>query len=355
MTIDHLVTLTVTPELNGYSRDRAILLYERLEDALATQPGITSVTGSFVAAVAGDNRGKRVRVDGTQAAASLGGSAQYNEIGSAYFSTMGIPVLAGREIARTDARGTPRVAVVNEAFARQFGLGAQPVGARLSWCCTRDRRELDAEIVGLVRDARYSSVKADVPPLFYVPYRQTEDQGIPSIYLRTALDLRQVTDIVRRIVAQLDAELPVGQIRTMEQQVQENVFLDRFISLLSTAFAMLTTLVGAIGVYGVLAYTLAQRMREIGLRMALGATPRHVRRLVVRQVAWMTAVGATLGLVGAVAAGRTAQALLFGVDGHDPMVLASAAVALTVVAFAAAALPAYRASRVDPMRALRAE
>ncbi|MPZ21651.1 MAG: FtsX-like permease family protein [Luteitalea sp.] len=183
--------------------------------------------------------------------------------------------------------------------------------------------------------------------------RQDEDPGFLTFYVRTSLDPAQVIGALPKVVARLDPDLPVQNLRTMEQQVRDNVFMDRVISVLSTSFAMLATLLAAVGLYGVLAYTVAQRTREIGLRMALGAAPGRVRRMVLRQVGLMTVVGGVIGLAGAVALGRAAQALLFELRGYDTAVLMSAAVALTLVALCAGFIPAHRASRVDPMRALR--
>ena len=157
------------------------------------------------------------------------------------------------------------------------------------------------------------------------------------------------------MIARLDPNLPVEDLRTMEQQVRENVFLDRLLTTLSASFAGLATLLAAVGLYGVLAYTVAQRTREIGLRMALGADPGRVRRMVLRQVTVMTIVGGSLGLAGAIGIGRLARALLFEVEGHDPIVLASAAAALAIVAFGAGFVPAQRAAQIDPMQALRYE
>jgi predicted permease len=350
MTIDHLVTFSISPERNGYTPTRAHVLFEQLEDDLAAQPGVTSVTASWLPAI-GDNWGDSVRVEGFTSGPDVDSMSQYNQIAPGYFKTMGIPLIAGREFTRADAPGAPKVAIVNEAFAKKFGLSRNVVGKRMS----RGSEELDIEIVGLVQDAKYASVKNDVPPVFFIPYRQNDDLGILNFYVRTALDPERMIGTLPQVVAKLDPDLPVDNLRTMEQQVAETVFLDRFISVLSTAFAVLATLLAAIGLYGVLAYTVAQRTREIGLRMALGAGPGRVRGMVLRRVALMTAVGGVTGLAGAVAVGRAAQALLFELQGHDPMVFTAAAVALTIVALGAGWIPAHRASRVDPMRALRYE
>jgi ABC-type antimicrobial peptide transport system permease subunit len=156
-------------------------------------------------------------------------------------------------------------------------------------------------------------------------------------------------------MSRLDPNLPVEELRTLQQQVEDNVFLDRFITVLATSFAFLATLLAAVGLYGVLAYTVAQRTREIGLRVALGAAPAMVRGLILRQVARMTLIGGIIGLAAAIALGRLAESLLYELRGHDLVVLISAAVALSLAALGAGFIPAYRASRLDPMQALRTE
>jgi ABC-type antimicrobial peptide transport system permease subunit len=221
----------------------------------------------------------------------------------------------------------------------------------------RGGKDLDIEIVGLVQNVKYSEVKAKIPPVFYTPYRQDESLGFLTFYAKTSLDPDSVLGAVPRIVKNVDPNLPVEDLRTLPEQIRQNVFLDRFITTLSTAFAVIATLLAAIGLYGVLAYTVAQRTREIGLRIALGATPVGVRHLILKQVGWMTLVGGIIGLAGAAAAGRGAasQDLLFELKAYDPAVFASAVVALAVVAFGAGFLPALRASRVSPMVALHDE
>ena len=206
-----------------------------------------------------------------------------------------------------------------------------------------------------MRNAKYSEVKGEIPPLFFRPYRQTNQLGSLNYYVRSSLPAEQILAAVPKVVAALDANLPVEHLRTLPQQVRENVFLDRFISVLSAAFAALATLLAAVGLYGVLAYTVAQRTREIGLRMALGATPARVRTMILGQLAVMTVIGGTIGLLAAAGLGRLAQSMLYQLEGSDPIVLIGSAVTLTLVAFGAGFVPAHRASRVDPMRALRYE
>jgi ABC-type antimicrobial peptide transport system permease subunit len=245
------------------------------------------------------------------------------------------------------------VAIVNQAFTRKFNLGTDAIGRRLKQ--SRGEGPLDTEIVAVVQDAKYSDVKREIPAQYFTPYRQAEGVGFGYFYVRTAIAPEQLLTAVPAVVKALDPNLPIDDLKTMEMQIQENVFLDRMISLLSTAFAALATLLAAIGLYGVLAYTVAQRTREFGLRMALGADGGRVRGLVMRQVGVMALVGGAIGLAAAIAIGQAAGSLLFEISGYDPTVLTIATAMLSVVTFAAGYLPALRASRIDPMKALRYE
>jgi predicted permease len=351
---NHVITFGVSPVLNGYTPERSRQLFERLEDELSALPGAAGVTTARIPLLAGSSWGQSVMVEGFDAGPDADTGSRFNLIGPAYFKTLGIPLLAGREFTRADAEGAPKVAIVNEAFARKFNLGPGAVGKHLGERGGEGRDALDIEIVGLAKNAKYSEVKAEVPPLFFRPYRQ-DRPGVMTFYVKTGLDAEQFLPTVHRLIAASDPNLPVEALRTLPQQVRENVFLDRFVSVLSTAFASLATLLAAIGLYGVLAYTVMQRTREIGLRMALGASPERVRSMVMRQMAKMTLVGATIGLAGAVGIGQLAQSLLYHLQGYDPAVLAGSGAALSLVALGAGFIPALRASHVDPMQALRYE
>jgi ABC-type multidrug transport system ATPase subunit/ABC-type antimicrobial peptide transport system permease subunit len=351
VSVESVLTFGVSPELNGYSFERCAQLFEQLEDELAALPGVTGVTDSLVALLAGNNWGNDVSVEGFKAGPDTDSTSRYNEIGPSYFRTLAVPLIAGREFTRSDSAAAPKVAIVNEEFARKFNLGRDAVGKRLG---DRDGK-LDTEIVGLVQNAKYSDVKRPVPPVFFRPYRQDKSLGSISFYVRTALAPERLLPEIPKLVARIDPTLPVENLRTMPQQVRDNVFLDRFISLLSVSFAGLATLLAAIGLYGVLAYTVAQRTREIGLRMALGAAPGAVLGMVLKQVGIMTLVGGVAGATLAVWLGRLAQSLLYELKGWDPLVLTASAVTLAVVALGAGFVPARRASRIDPMKALRYE
>jgi predicted permease len=348
---DHVVTFRVAPVLNGYKPERSRQFFQDLEQALATEPGVVSVSNSSVPLLSGSNNNNDVLVEGFQAGPDTNVSSRFTRVGPGYFRTLGMRLLAGREFSQADGNGTPKVAVVNEAFLKKFNLGPDAVGRHMGM---KTDNKLDVEIVGIAGNAKYSQVKQEMLPTYFLPYRQA-DVGVLSYYVRTSTDPDAFMSAIRKQVMKLDPNLPVDDLRTLPDQIQQNVFLDRLVTMLSTAFAGLATLLAAIGLYGVLAYTVSQRTREIGLRMALGAHPKRVRGMVLQQVAMMLAVGGTIGLTAAVWIGSIASALLFEMKGWDPLVLVSAAAGLTFVALAAGFAPASRAAHIDPMRALRYE
>ena len=331
-----------------------IFLWRAPGTKLRAAPGVTAVTVSNVPILAGRNRQKNIAVQGFRAGPDTDSNSHYNEVGPGYFSALGIALIAGREFTDADTLNSARVAVVNRTFAKKFGLGSDAVGKLIGW---QDgyRSKLDTSIVGVVEDVKYSEVKQKVPPQFFMPYRQKKQLGGMHVYVRTSGDIAQTAPAITAAVKRLDPNLPIEEFETLPDQVRDNTFLDRMMTTLSAAFALLATLLAAIGLYGVLAYTVAQRTREIGLRMALGAAPNRVRGMVLRQVAIMTLVGTLVGLAGALGVGKGAQSILFQMTGADPAVLALSAVALALVALCAGFIPAHRASRVDPMRALKYE
>ena len=350
---DHMMLFSLAPELNSYSTERTRQLFQSIEAEVAAIPGVTSIVAAMVPVLAGDNWGNSLVVEGFEAGPDTNTNASFNGVGPGYLRTMGIPLMAGREFTDVDVFGAPKVAIINQAFAKKFNLGDNPIGKRFGLGGPGGKP--DIEIVGLAQDAKYSDVKREVPPQYYLPYKQEERLGYAYFYVRTATPPEQMLATIPAVIRKLDAGLPVGDVMTMEQQIRENVTQDRLISTLSLGFALLATVLAAVGLYGVLAYTVAQRTREFGLRMALGADGGVVRGMVMKQVGRMAIIGGMVGIAIAIGVGRLAQSLLFQMEGTDPIVLTLATVALGAVAFGAGFFPALRASKIDPMNALRYE
>ncbi len=350
--VDDVVTFSIAPTRSGYDSTAAGTLYAQVEDALRRRPGSTGVTASLVPLIAGSNWGTDVDVQGFPSGPGVDNNSRFNEVGAGYFTTLGIPVLAGREFTDGDTRGAPRVAVVNEKFAEKFHLGRNPIHKFMS---LSGPDSLNIEIVGLVKNAKYSSVKVDVPPLFFLPWRQDGDVHALNFYVRTPLDPASQMRAIRDLLKTMAPTVPVENLRTMPEQIRENVFLDRLLSILSVVFAGLATVLAAVGLYGVLAYTVQQRTREIGVRMALGADAATVRAMVMRQIGLLIGVGGVLGIVAALGLGKLLESLLFGMTSHDPPVYVAALAVLVAVAAVSTWVPVVRASRVDPVLALRYE
>jgi predicted permease len=352
--VEKLVTFSVSPEASGYDSVRTRSLFARVEEELGGLPGATAVTSALVPLLSGNNWSNSIKVEGLKSDENSRANSNFNAVGPGHFRTIGVDLLTGREFTGSDDATHPKVAIVNETFARKFGLGANPVGKRMAGR-SGDTVSLDIEIVGLVRDAKYSSVKRDVPPVYYIPHKQMDHVGEMNFYVRTDGEPSAMLRALPGVVQRIDPLLPVERLKTVPQEIRENTFEDRMITTLSSSFALLATLLAALGLYGVLAYSVAQRTREIGVRMALGAGSAQVQALVLRQVGRMVLIGGVIGLAGAIALGRLAQSMLYKMSGSDPLVMAVSVVLLAIVAMAAGYVPARRASRVDPMQALRYE
>jgi len=273
-----------------------------------------------------------------------------------YFRTLRIPLRSGRLFdARDDALG-PEVVLINEEAARRYWPGVNPIGQQLHLGVrlVSNVRSGQKTIVGIVGDVKFGALDAATPPEVYLPHAQHPVPDL-TIAVRGSGDPLSLVPTARTGLGALDRELPMADIRTMNDLVGRSIAERRFVMLLIGAFATLAVLLAAIGIYGVLAYLVTQRVQEIGVRLAIGASPADVVRLFVREGAMLTVVGLACGLAGALAAAQALNSLLFGVAATDPPTFAAVAVALALVAFVASYVPARRAARVDPMTALRTD
>jgi predicted permease len=351
--VESLLSFSIAPERNGYVPADSGALFDRIEEDVAALPGVTSVASALVTLLANNSAIRAVRAPGFEPRPGTPPIADANSVSPGFFATLAIPLLAGRDFEAADAGfDRPKVAIVNQRFVEFFGLGANAVGTLIG---VGEGDALDVEIVGVARDAKYDNVKDAIAPQLFRPREQIEGVGTVTFYVRHVGEAESVVTSIRNLVARLDPSLPIMNMQAVDRQVDENVFLDRFMGTLAGALAALATLLAAVGLYGVLSYLVAQRTREIGLRMALGAPPAQLRAMVLRQVTRMAVIGGALGLGAAVLLGQAASALLFGVRATDPLPLLAAAAVLAVIVFGAGYLPARRASRVDPVVALRAE
>jgi len=350
--VDRLIAFSIDPSLSGYSQDRTRQFFETLQRELSNVPGVRNVSMSEIGALSGNNWRTTVRVDGYQPKEGEDMNPSFDGVGPHYFSTMGIPLVAGREFKDSDAAGAPKVAVINEAMAKYFFGDSNPIGRRFG---QGGGNPTDIEIIGVARDSRSDTIREKAGRYVYIPYRQ--DEGVTSLtfYVRAAGDPAAATTAVRQTVQRLDANLPIYGMRTMEAQVAESLFVERMVASLSVAFGVLATLLAALGLYGVMSYAVTRRTREIGIRMALGAERARVLWLVLREVAALSTVGVVIGFTVALFATRRIEAQLFGISRNDPLTVAAAIVLLLVVALAAGWFPARRATNIDPMLALRSE
>jgi predicted permease len=367
--VERLIGFEVDPSLSGYKTERAKAFFVRLTEAVASIPGVQSVGLASMRILEGDEWDNSVTVEGyTPARQGDHPYAYMNMIGPNYFATLGVPVVAGRDFTLQDAeqvqhwpdepdddeRWTAAKIMINETFAKKYLGGQNAVGRHIGFGSDPGTKT-DMEIIGVVKDIKYTGIRDEIPQQAYVPYFARRHIGQMTVYIRTAADPAQLFSTLRSKMRELDPNIPVYGMRTTEEQIDNSLTTERLIASLSAVFGFLATLLAVIGLYGVMAYTVARRTREIGIRMALGAAQGNVIWMVMREVLILVAIGVAGGVPAAWALAKFVESQLFGISGRDPSTLALAALGLALVASLAGYVPALRASRVDPLNALRYE
>ncbi len=354
LSTENLITFSISPQLSGYDEARTVALVDQLRERLGALPGVSGVGSSQIAVLTGTDMGRNITVEGRQNLDTDDTHVNFDAVSPNYFSTMRIPLVSGREFNVGDTAISTKVAIINEAMAKEFFPKRNPIGVHFAMGSGNDVKP-DIEIVGVVKDTKESHVRDKDRPYFYQPYSQFGKLFGMSFYVRSQQDPLLMANSLRETVRGADANLPVYDLKTVQRVVDEDLFAERVIAGLSAAFGGLAALLAALGIYGVLAYLVVQRTREIGIRVALGAAAGHVRGLVFKEVGWMVLGGAVVGLPMAYGLARLSESLLYGVHAGDMAVYAVSLGVICLVALAACYIPSRRAMRIDPIVALRYE
>jgi predicted permease len=337
----------VNPTLTGYYKsDQVAPLYGELQSRFSGLPGVISVSYSSDTLLDGGLWTEDVKIEGRIDKSTV--ETQMLAVGPEFFSTMKIPVMTGRMLTREDSESKRDVAVVNRAFIKKFLENRQPLGLHFGG---EDPKNPQYEIVGVVGDTKYAGLRDELAPTAYIPLKE----GEAHFALRTAINPQALLPAARKVVSDLDNNLPLFDVRTQTERIERLLFNERLLARLASLFGLLALVLASIGLYGLLSYEVARRTREIGIRAALGAQNRDVLRLVGRQGLVLMALGIVFGIVAAMGVTRSLRSLLYGVQPSDPITFFGVSALLTIVGLAACYIPARRATRVDPMVALRHE
>ena len=342
---ERLIVLALSPQNAGRGVDQTLPFFRAVRERTAALPGVTGVTYAWIRPLS--NASWRTDLTIAGCCADVVARPYRNVVGPAYFATMGNPMVGGRDFTDSDDRNAPKVAIVNETFARVYGKGRDILGARIGV----ERAEYT--IVGIARDAKYAHVREPIPPVWYVPYEQQANVKYLNLYVRTNGDAERLIASVRSAIADVGRDVALFEVRSVEAQLDGLLAIERAIAALATFFGSAGAALAALGVYGMLAFLLTTRRREIGIRLALGAQPRAIARHFLAEAVWPLAIGIAVGTVAAVGLTRYTASLLFGVTPLDALSFTAGVLAVVVIVVLAAAVPARRAARLDPSVALR--
>jgi predicted permease len=361
--VERLIGFDLSPGNAGYKVDQARQFFQRLQENLQASPGVHSAGLAGVRILQNNESDSWVTIEGYNSRPGDRPDAFMNWISPGYFTTLGIPIVAGRDFTAADTEEVlhsppenwvPAKIIVNESFVKRYFHGRDAIGRHIGFGIDPGTKT-DMEIVGVVKDIKYMNLRAEVPDQAFSPYLANRFPMGMTVFVRTAADPAAMFNLLRNKVHEMDASLPIAGLRTIETDLNDTLVTERLTANLSVVFGSLATLLAMIGLYGVMAYSVARRTREIGIRMALGAVQGSVIWMVMREVLLLVAVGVVAGLPAALGLTRLVRAQLYGVTPNDPITMVLATLGLALVASAAGYLPALRASRVDPIRALRYE
>jgi predicted permease len=361
--VERLIAFFVNPPLIGYDKPRTVQLYQTLTENLRAIPGVQSVGLAAMRILRNNESDSWMTIEGYTPKQGDRPDTYMNWISPGYFAALGVPVTQGRDFTSQDTQEVlhsepdnwvPAKIIVNESFVRKYFKGRSPLGRHLGYGIDPGTKT-DMEIIGVVKDIKYTNLRDEIPDQAFLPYMAIHGPIGLTVYVRTSADPGPVFQAVRAKVRELDANLPIVALRTVEEDLNDTLVTERMTANLSVVFGFLATLLAMIGLYGVMAYSVARRTREIGIRMALGALEGRVVWMVMKEVLVLVVVGVAVALPAAFGLTRLVRAQLYGVTPNDPWTMLLATVGLTLIACAAGYVPALRASRIDPIRALRHE
>jgi predicted permease len=349
---DHLLLLQIDPPRQRYPEGKSVVLHQRLEQALAAAPGVQAVALMSTPYLTDSMSKLSFMTEAESADPTKAHGERDEEVGNQFFETLGIPILAGRGFGPQDTATSAKVAVINQSLARTRFPHGNPIGQRFRLEGDKDGW---IQVVGICADTRYQNLREDMPPQYFLPYVQQTEVGGMSYVIRTGMPPEAIVPALRRAMAQIDPGLLLEDVRTEQEQIGESMRMERALAALIAGFGLLALALAAVGIYGIMAYSVANRRNEIGIRLALGAQPAQVRGMILRESTWLAVAGIVVGVGAALLLTRLVKSMLYGIQPYDPATMTAGILVLLAVALAASWIPARRAAGVQPMEALRHE
>jgi predicted permease len=350
---DRLLLFEIQPPHGRYPAGKDVELHAQLEERIAALPGAASVTTAQVPYLADSWTNVPFRPEGESVRQDHSDGEFSNIVGVSFFQTMGISIIAGRGFGKQDSSSSAKVAVINSALAHKRFPNTNPIGKRFK--ADGDPKAEWIRIVGICANTRIGKLQGDAPAQFFLPFLQQAEVGSMTYEIRTRVAPAELTPSLRRVVQSIDPDLPMIDVRTQREQIDAAMSMERAFAALTTGFGMLALALACVGVYGVMAYSVAQRTNEIGIRLALGALPGQVRAMILRENTWLALAGIVAGTGAALALTRIVKSMLYGIQPYDPLTFGAGVAILMMVALGASWIPARRAAGVQPMQALRHE